>query len=237
MIVVVALALSACAGSGARGGGRVELDVVFTAERDPGDPLEGVRIAVAGEERGVTGPDGTLRVVLEERDGARLAISADCPPGHRSAEATDEIVVHDVQTLAGGAPRVEYPIRCAPTERRVALLVRAGGEADLPVRVGDREVARTDPAGAAQVVLAMAPGSAFRVTLGTGAQPRLSPVDPTHTFTVGDRDEVFVLDQRFEHAPSRRRRPPVAAEPVAPPPSPEPPPPAAPPERIGGSRR
>ncbi len=230
----IAVMLAACAGPGASRA--VQVAVVFSAERDPGEPLEGVRVSVAGEDRGITGPDGTLRLVIEERDGARLAIDAECPPGHRDAEAAEEIVVHPLETLAGGSPRLEYPIRCAPTERRVALLVRAGGEADLPVHVGDREVARTDAGGAAQVVLAMAPGSAFRVTLGTGDRPRLRPADPMRTFTVGDRDEIFVLDQSFETTRAPRRRAPrgpateptvAAAEETV----------AAPPERIVGGRR
>lgn len=210
---------------------RVEVPVVFVAERDPGEPLAGVRVHVSGEERGVTGPDGSLRVVLEDVEGARLAVAAECPSGHRAAEVADEIVLRAVESLAGEAPRLHFPIHCAPTERRVALLVRAGGEADLPVRVGGREVARTDAAGAAQVVLAMAPGSAFRVTLGTESDTRLRPVDPVRAFSVSDRDEIVVLDQRFERVSGRRgRRPPPEPEAEAPPPEPETP--ALPPERL-----
>ncbi|UJR82141.1 hypothetical protein [Sandaracinus amylolyticus] len=233
MVVLVALGLCAACGAPPPSRARVALPVVFAAERDPGEPLAGVRVHVAGDDHGVTGEDGTLRVMIDETEGARLAIAAECPAGHRSAEVADEIVVRAVESLRGEEPRLHYPIRCAPTERRVALLVRTGGEADLPVRVAGREVARTDAAGAAQVVLAMAPGSAFRVTLGTEGDERLRPVDPVRAFTVGDRDEIVVLDQHFEHVRGRSgRRPTPEPEPeveVAPEPPSEP---TRPPERL-----
>jgi hypothetical protein len=196
----------------------VSLSVLFTAESDPGLPLAGVRVLVGGEDRGVTGEDGSLRTVIEDRDGARVAVAITCPDGHRPGRTTEDLVVRPFLTLSGADDHLRYPLQCTPTARRVAVLVRADGRADLPVMIAGREVARTDAAGAAQLVLAMAPGSAFRVSLDTSADPRLRPAEPTRTFTVGDRDEIVVFDQVFEQqrASRRARREPetVAVAPV-----------------------
>src|SRR5690606_22177825 len=104
---------------------------------------------------------------------------------------------------------VEMRFECRARARAVVLVVRAKGEANLPVRVHGEEIARTNARGVAHVPLRADRGSTLRVTLDTGARPTLRPQNPTATFEVGERDAVFVLAQEFarpEPPPRKRAR-------------------------------
>jgi hypothetical protein len=80
----------------------------------------------------------------------------------------------------------------------------------LPVRYLGREVARTDASGTAHVLLQVPPQESFTLELLTDEAEggKLHPTNPTATFLVGDRDEVFVLDQKFVRDRIVRRGPP-----------------------------
>jgi hypothetical protein len=100
-----------------------------------------------------------------------------------------------------------------------AVIIRAGGQAGLPVKLLGREVTKTDSMGIAHTLLSLPPGATFRLTLDTSSDPSLRPKSPTVTFVVPDKDDTLLFDQPFERIappPKRRRRPP---------------PPPAPPER------
>jgi hypothetical protein len=121
---------------------------------------------------------------------------------------------------------LQVSIACPPTHRQGVVVVRAGGnqpQANLPVLIDGREVARTDPSGVAHVALDMQPGTTFQVLLATAAAPMLRPQDPRRSFTFPDSDEIFIFDQAFEVeqpppvARPRRPRPrPAAPQPILP---------------------
>lgn len=196
--------------------------VTFTASSDPGRPLAGVQITANAGALGQTGPDGTLRVELTGPEGSPVQVGATCPAGFRSPVGLPTLTLRQVVSLdpATAGRGLQVGIQCPPTHRHGVIVVRAAGEtaqANLPVMVAGREVARTDASGTAHVALDMEPGATFQVLLATAENPLLRPANPRRDFTFQDQDDYFVFDQRFEvEVPRRvvRRRPPPA--PVAP---------------------
>ncbi len=206
--------------------------VTFLAESDPGTPLEGVQIRVAGAEPTATGADGSVRMELSGTEGTQVPVAATCPEGHRPAEALAPIVLRTTFGVGGApAPGLRVSISCPPTTRHGVVVVRAGGagsatRAGLPVIIEGREVARTDASGVAHVSLDMAPGQSFRVLLATATvSPTLRPQNPELTFVFPDADEIFAFDERFDedvpvrptpHGPHRPRPPATLAGPPRP---------------------
>ncbi len=195
--------------------------VTFTAESDPGQPLHGVALTIAGTPQGETGADGTLHIELTGDEGTSVPVSATCPTGYREPAPLSPIVLRTTVSVAGAASAgLRVTISCLPTSRRGVVVVRAAGtglatRAGLPVMIEGREVARTDASGVAHVSLDMAPGQSFRVLLATAtASPMLRPQDPEQTFVAPDADEIFLFDQNFDEEvpaapprrPGRRRR-------------------------------
>ncbi len=219
----------------------VHMPVTFVAESDPGEPLAGVRITAGEHDLGLTDERGTIASALDGPPGSRVPIAAACPEGHREAAPVAPIVVQPAMTLSGAIDELRVRIRCAPTERTVALLVHTHGEADVPVRALGREVARTGPGGVAHAVLRVAPGTTVRASLDLSERADLEGAAIEHIVEVGDRDEVVVLDQaltrRARRSTHRRRAEPEAS--VEAPSDPEPQAPAAPepelPQRITGA--
>ncbi len=199
--------------------------VSFTATSDS-EPLGGVRVSADGSLIGETNDRGMLRVELTGREGQNLAISADCPEGHREPEQLPVLTLRSFQGLDPAARErgIEMSISCPPTERLAAVVIRALASvsgsadpvpvADLPVIMRGREVARTDAGGVAHLSFRMRPNSTFRLQMDTSARADLRPQSPGNTFTVPDANDVLLYDQPFEMR--RRRRPPRRPPPPAP---------------------
>lgn len=182
----------------------------FTVQAD-GEPMEGVQITVNDGPVGTTGADGTLRVDLTGPSGATVRVAAACPLGFRNPDA-QTFSLRRVQSLdpATAARGIEGSFACSPERRNAVVVVRSHDQTGVPVMLDGREIARTDPSGAAHVHVAMAPGTTFLVQLDTRHNERLRPRSPSQSYTLPDRDEVFVLDQRFsEEQPPRPVRRPV----------------------------
>jgi hypothetical protein len=181
----------------------------FSAHADTA-PLEGAQITVNGGPVGATNSEGVLHVDLTGPEGAAVSVNAVCPAGYRSPEEPQMQNLRRVQSLDPATARrgIEVTFDCPPERRDAVVVVRTHDQAGVPVMLDGREVARTDPSGAAHLHVAMAPGTTFQVLLDTRYNDRLRPRSPSQTFTIPDRDEVFVLDQHFEEeAPPRRHRP------------------------------
>jgi hypothetical protein len=202
--------------------------ITFLAESDPGVPLQGVTVTVAGAQPAVTGPDGTVRIQLSGEEGTSVPVQAACPAGHRDAPALSPIVLRTMVAVSGATQALRVGISCPPTMRHGVVVVRAGGtgaatRAGLPVLVEGREVTHTDESGVAHVSLDMVPGQAFHVLLATATvSPMLRPQDPQSVFQFPDSDQIFAFDTNFEEeAPPpperharRRARPPPTTGPV-----------------------
>ncbi len=175
--------------------------VSFLARSD-GDPLAGVQVVAGSHRVGTTGPSGLLRIDIRGREGQALPVQATCPPHFRPPT---DLPVLTLRSFRGLDPQIaergiEVTIDCLPTRRTAAVVVRASGQADLPVRVRGREVARTDRSGAAHFMMNLSPHSTFRVDLDTTGHDTLRPQNPSATFTLADADEILLFDQAFQES-------------------------------------
>jgi hypothetical protein len=59
-------------------------------------------------------------------------------------------------------------------------------------------VTRTDAGGAASFALEVPPGSQFTVALNTIERRDIKPISPSKLFVVGQQDDIFLFDQKFD---------------------------------------
>jgi hypothetical protein len=190
--------------------------VSFTALADDA-PLPGVEISVAGRPLGVTGADGLLRANLQGREGAVVGYRVRCPAGHRNPEEPPPLTLRRFRGLdpAAAARGIEINVPCRPAERFAAVVVRAGGIANLPVLMQGQPVAVTDASGVAHLLLKLPPATSFTMSVDTSANPRIVPANPSQPFVVPDADDVLVFDAPIAvQAPPPRRRRAVRRAPV-----------------------
>jgi len=195
-----------------------EFQVIISGRSDRGDALAGVEIWGEGAHLGATNASGGLAVTIAAIEGTQFSLQAVCPRGYRSPDRPTALLLRGYRSLSNRREPLEVRFLCRPAIRAAAVVVRAGGQADLPVRWHGREVARTDPHGVAHVLLELPPNSTFTVGLDASARPRLEPQNALFTFTIGDQDDIFTVDQPFVEKPepprARRKKP-------APPPPPK----------------
>ncbi|MET0342863.1 MAG: hypothetical protein ABW252_17790 [Polyangiales bacterium] len=173
--------------------------VVVRVESDPGKPLAGAHLTTQGRPLGVSDAEGKVALALPGKAGDAMTIETRCPDGFRAPDAPLSVVMRP--TAEQKSP--EFRVACQPSKRRVVLSVRAQNGANLPVRYLGREIARTDPTGAAHAMLEAAPGETLTVTLATTApeHARLMPQNPELKLVVPERDEIVVFDQTFALPP------------------------------------
>lgn len=181
--------------------------VTFTAESDPGIPLAGVTVSANGQPLGQSDESGLISAVLEGPSGTMMQIAYECPEGHAQPERPKPLVLTAFQALdpESGPRGLEMNLECPPLERWAALVVRTG-QPDLPILIGDEEVARTDASGVAHHILKGAPNSRYRVTISTEGNPNLRPQNPRALVTLGSRSDTFVIEEEIEERRARRRR-------------------------------
>jgi hypothetical protein len=163
---------------------------------DPGVPLPGARVLYAGKVVRSTEADGAAKLTLAGSEGQSFDLSVQCPDGYKSPTAPVTVTLRHLAEQ-GKSPR--YQAACPPMVRTVVVGVTADKGPNLPVLYLGSEVTRTDASGAAHVLLRIAPGESFSLTLSTAGKgaEALRPRDPVATFTVGDKDEMFVFNPHF----------------------------------------
>lgn len=171
-------------------------------ESDPGRPIAGATVNGAAQFRSVSDATGVVRLRVNGEPGQRLRFQVRCPDGYRSPEQPLDVLL---TRLGADAPPPEYGVRCAPEVRTVVIAVRAHNGAGLPVTQLGREVARTDRAGAAHVVMQLAPHEPVELSIDTSSQPKLEPQNPTQRFEAPDTDAVLLFDAPFVKEKPRPR--------------------------------
>jgi hypothetical protein len=161
---------------------------------DPGRPLANAEILFNGRKIATTGADGLGQLKLGGRDGDSFDITVACPQGYASPEKPIQVTLKRL----GDGKSPEYAAACPPSTRTIVVAVRADNGANLPVTYLGREVARTDDSGAAHVILKLQPGDQFDLALSTADRVALRPQNPVASYVVGQRDDVFTFDQRFD---------------------------------------
>lgn len=161
---------------------------------DPGRPLPGATVSSGSKTPPLlTGPDGRVEIVMRGAEGDVREVNVTCPPGHQQMTGSLQIRL----TRLASAKLPEYEINCPPLRRKVVVAVRAENGPYLPVKYLNQVVATTDQTGAAHFALDIEPGS-FSVAIDTSERKELKPPSPAKILTVGQQDDILVLDQRFE---------------------------------------
>jgi hypothetical protein len=183
-------------------------EVAVRVTSDPDKPLEGARVLQESRELAITGANGIARVNLKGERGNIVHVTLKCPDDYRSPTENVAIGLRD---LAENDRLPQYDVRCPPKKRSVVVAIRADNGVHLPIFYEGREVARTDSAGAAHVLLSVLPDSQFVLILGTDEAEAelLRPRNPVITFVARDYDDVLPVEHRFvtEGAPIRKAPP------------------------------
>jgi len=170
-------------------------EIVVRVTGDPGQPLKGATVQFSGKKVAESGADGAAQLKLNGKDGDVYDLTVTCPEGFLSPSKPLAVML---RRLADPTKKPEYDVSCPPTTRTVVVAVRADNGPNLPVLYLGREVARTDGAGAAHVMFKLKADEAFNLVLGTEGNDRLRPQNPTASFIVRDRDDVYTFDQKFD---------------------------------------
>lgn len=170
-------------------------DILVTS--DPGHGLGGAELLASEQRVATTSADGRASVDLEGVEGDTVTLTVRCPAGFESPAP----VRVALRRLSKDSHPPRFDARCAPTERTFVVGIRTENGPDLPIYRFGKLVGRTDASGAAHVIVRAKANEHVSFTLDTKRverRPALRPESPTLTFVAGDRDEVVVLEQRFE---------------------------------------
>lgn len=171
-------------------------DILVRVSSDPGRAVKGAQLVFNGRTVTTTDDDGVGLMKLEGKDGEVFDISVRCPEGFQSPQKPTAVIL---KRLAESGKRPEYSVTCPPNLRNVVVAVRAEGGPNLPVLYMGREVARTDASGAAHVLFTLKPEEQLDLILGTSEKGNemLRPQNPSSSFFVKQRDDLFSFDQKF----------------------------------------
>jgi len=186
-----------CADKSGQPEGTVQLRVLVKVTGDPDQPVKGAKVMYAGKSIAQTDDKGIAKLDLSGREGDSYSVTISCPSGYTSPSKGETITVRR-QTDPSKLP--EYDVTCEPSSRVVVVAVRAENGPNLPVLYLGREVARTDAAGAAHVLLKdVKRDDSLALTISTAGkgQEDLRPQSPTASFTVKGQDDIFLFDQTF----------------------------------------
>lgn len=172
-------------------------ELTVYVESDPNHPLEGVKLLHAGEAVGISKADGRISMRANGNEGERLELEVACPTGYRSPDAPIHV---SLRRPTSNGERPEYFAACPPLTRKLVVAARLEHGGNLPIRYLGRELARSDSAGVAHMLVEGETDKTIELTVDTSEQPQLRPKSPTARFRIGDRDDLVVLTQSFQSA-------------------------------------
>lgn len=161
-----------------------------------GHPLPGAVIVRGGKDGPMTQADGTAVVKIAGQEGEVVDLMVRCPADY----------VSPVKPIGAGLRRIangklpEYETSCPPAIRHLVVAVRADNGPNIPVRILDRIVGRTDVNGAFTYALPLRPGDGVELMLDTTGIDRITPKSPTTSIVMKSYDDVVTFDQKFQWA-------------------------------------
>ena len=181
---------------------QIELQIIV--QDDTGTALSGVPISIDGAQVTLSDRQGRARALVHGSAAGRVHVSARCPTTHRPSAPR-------AVPLGAQAKALTLELLCKPSQRTLAVVVRAPGGEGAVVRADGEPVGRIDAEGVLHALLSRPPDSAVRLTIDTSEHPRLLPQHPVREVQVADRDEIVVFDQPFTLAqakpPPAKRKP------------------------------
>lgn len=185
--------------------------VRFKITGEDGQGLKGAQIAHEKTVFGTTQADGTATITLAGREGERIALEVRCPAPFDSPK---EPHIVGLRHLAPGSPPPTFTADCTRSHHTFVVGIRTERGVGLPVIRLGQVVGKTDAFGAAHVIVEAAPNEQIALRLDTSAQRRLRPQSPTLTFVTGDKDELVLLEQKFNELRAKPKPRPVISRPT-----------------------
>jgi len=198
MMLVAVAAMVGCSAPPMEDPSRSTMCAEISITSDPNKGLAGVVIGIGNDlQLATTDERGRASVTLKGVEGDTVDLAVRCPGGYQSPAP-----IHvGLRRLSPGSPAPRFEARCAPIQRNIVVGIRAENGANLPVQHLGKVVAQTDASGVAHVVVQARANEQLTFLLDTKSterKPALKPENPTLTFVAKDRDELVVLDQKFE---------------------------------------
>jgi hypothetical protein len=181
---------------------RHEFNLSMRTVSDDGLLLEGVQVFHGDQDLGTTSKSGLLYVDVEASSGSSFDVRFECPKGYVADRDHVVVPLRDAKEVAegeepkGSANALSLTLQCRPNERKATVVVKAN-MANLPVRLGDTIVGKTNAEGVAYVSLQFPAKQVFELSLDTSSQSLLFPRNPHFPFVMPGRDEVFVIQESF----------------------------------------
>jgi hypothetical protein len=191
-VLVVVVCAVGCAGASFDPPPPPPFKFAVLVEGDPGKPIEGATVQKSSTVLGKTAANGRAEMELKGADGDVVDADVKCPDGFQSPNKPISV------RLARTSATPEYKITCPPAMRHVVLAIKTENGPNLPVVYLGKVVAKTDVSGAAHVAIDLPPGAQFSVALDTTDAPKIKPQMPNKPFTVGQSDDIYVWEQRFD---------------------------------------
>jgi hypothetical protein len=164
-----------------------------------GHPLPGAVILKAGKEGPATGPDGRVVVKIPGQEGEVVDLMVRCPADYVSPKTP---IPAGLRRIANGK-LPEYEASCPPAVRHLVIAIRADQGPNLPVKILDHVVGKTDVNGAFTYALPLRPGDGVDLTLDTDGIDRITPKNPSAQIVMSQFDDVVTVNQKFEWAPPK----------------------------------
>ena len=198
--------LLACVACDRAAGSTKLIEVTISVRADRSVPLSGVPVRVDGDLAGRTDRAGLLRIELASSLRREVRLEPICPEGYRQPDRPSvlRLLSYTGEDAHSG---LELELTCRPARRRAVFIVRAIGAPGIPIRLDGDVVERTNRDGVAHFSRSALPGTEYLVELDAAEHPELLPRRTAHRFELPDRDELFVVEQKFEPGrPARKSR-------------------------------
>lgn len=197
---------------------RAHFGVLVISEDVDGTPLARVPVTIDDKVVGFTGGDGKFVAKLLERPGTNVKLGVGDLDGYRWAEAAP--VTETLKLNSSGQPvPMEYRVKGESRKKDYMVWLKVNCDStmpadfckDRPVKLDGTEVAKTNEFGYAHFVLHDVPGTAKRVMVDTPTVNPLTdtvmavPEDPAFEISLDLDPQVYVIEETFTNALSKRR--------------------------------
>ncbi|MBL8600834.1 MAG: hypothetical protein JNK72_02825 [Myxococcales bacterium] len=169
--------------------------------------MPGAVVLYRDRELGRTDNNGTFVLQTPGVEGTTLNLTVRCPAGFSPASQEVPVMLRSTLSLGDGGRNdgTETTVRCPPSQRIAAVVVRTPGHPNLPIVYNGREITRTDLQGVAHMLFRVNTGEPIALRIDTAQQPLLRPQNPTLTLTTRDLDDVYVATQNFSEEAAPRQ--------------------------------
>ena len=185
-----------------------EVPIELRVRNDDGEPLAGAVLTSERKRLGVTDGRGLLERSIPGNEGQTLLASVTCPQGYEGPRAPIPVRLTKTRRVEATAPRpTRIEATCRRKTRKLVLVVRTAGGAELPVLVEGVPAATTNRDGNAHVLVEVDSGvRSLAVTLDTTSRQDLAPKSPRRLFDLDGDDALLVMDQGFRASTPGPRR-------------------------------